>query len=461
MKCSNCGSVMTIKDNCVECSYCGTQYISFYAGSIDSDVASIKLDELLKEIEKNKKDFLIVNGKISSGDINEIIANSGLKIALEELKKENYYSASQYAKKASGIEATRISFLAKYKCKNESYLQEKCIWDNLKSSDIPSDLINSEAYGTFYSSFKDYCEQRERAASDSNALIQDYVFKYLYLDKQIKAISGNDIYEVLRRRANEICKKYPIFPEPWIALKYFDKSAISKMICAFQNSSFNYGVLQNWSNNHFVSRYLNICDGRFVYKVLFSQDEVILLKNELARRYSNVNQKRVVCSLAQKQNCFTTMKLRKDSVVQRIEGCFLVYPQKLYNIAKEVVRNYFTVADEYWEKNGSNGCWTYAGIRHANDSLWQSHAYWFPTKHSKSKNERLTFDNYGLSFSNMLPPGGQEAIIELLYEQMEYSDNNFTYYEIKIEDAKIDLNPSSIFSQKKSIAQLIRITASW
>ena len=61
----------------------------------------------------------------------------------------------------------------------------------------------------------------------------------------------------------------------------------------------------------------------------------------------------------------------------------------------------------------------------------------------------------------MLTPGGQEAIIELLYEQIEYSDNNFTYYEIKIEDAKIDLNPRSMFSQKKSIAQLIRITASW
>ena len=73
----------------------------------------------------------------------------------------------------------------------------------------------------------------------------------------------------------------------------------------------------------------------------------------------------------------------------------------------------------------------------------------------------MTFDNYGLSFNKEIAAEGKEVFLEWLYEQMEITDNNLTKYEIVIDDAKVDFNPRGIFPQKKSIAQLVKITACW
>ena len=459
LKCPNCSSAMQVKDNCIECPYCGTQYISFFSGSIESDVASIRLDSLLDEIEKNKKDFLIINGKITSGNVDDIISGAGLKVALEELKKGNYYNAEQYAKKSSGIEAVRVTFLAQYNCKNESFLQEKCIWGSLKSSAIPSSLVKSTAYGGFYSSLLDYCRQRETAAQESNKLIMDYISKYLFLDSQIKAISGKEIYEALRHRANELCKKYPVFPEPWLAQKIFDKSAISKMICAFQKNSLPYEILLNWSNNHFVNTRLNLADDKFVYKTLFTSNEVDDIKTEISRRYPKYNPKNCACSIAAKQSAFSGNKSFPSSNVKKIFDQFVVYPKRLNTIAEECYNGFFNIAKEFWEKNGSSGCDVAAGSKYVSNDSWKYHVYWFPTKYSNT--ERSWYVNYGLSHNKRLSVDDREALVELLYEMFASRDHNLLSYEITVEDYNVNLAPKSIIPKKRTVAQYIKITAYW
>ena len=286
--CKHCGGRLIAENDHIYCSYCGSELISFYMGGIAADIAELDLNSLAEEIEKNRKDFFIHNGAINYGSIDDTICRASLQHASEMLKRGDYLTAIQYSNKYTNtVEGMRIHFLAQNRCRSESYLQPKSLWKTFSSQAIPIELRGCEEYGGCYSLLYSYCEQREAAAKASQSLIFDYINRYLFQDTNIKRISGENIFMLLKRQANELCQKYPVFPEPWIALKLFDKSAVEKMFCAMQNVIIPYDVLSNWADNTLTNIKLSFHKNfsPHTYLLLFSQDEIQIINNEIKKRY--------------------------------------------------------------------------------------------------------------------------------------------------------------------------------
>lgn len=447
---------MGIKDNCLECPHCGTLFVSLYYGAIDSDVACVQLSDLLKELEKNKKGFNISGGTISSGSVDDIIASSSAKIAQDELKAENYDAAYKYASSMSGIEAVRIKFLAWNRCKNESYLSDRCVWGQLKSDSVPEELCNSEAYGDFYSSFVEYCKVREQAAYESNAIVLDYIQKYIFLDARIKAASGDAIYEALKNRTKDLCKRCSVFPEPWLAFKLFDNNAISKMVGVLQDTSVPYLTLLNWSNNHFIGTGINIEDDNYYYKLTFSPSEISVIKNAMSRLYPGFSYK----GRAGFVESYNKNVGERHTVAVQIDNSVLAYPRVLANRAKNAAANANRIVGKYKGNPANHSIWTYAGVKNTDSHLWRWDAYWVKTKHSVIKKDYASgITNFDYKGNNLIQDNEIDAFVELLYYSLV--EIGYPWLTVAMEKDDYNFAGRGRLPKYKTIAELFKITLWW
>ena len=292
-KCPNCGSQMDIKDNSIECPACGTRYVSLYTGGVDVDVASFELDKLSSVLEQCKKEVIILGNTFRPGNVDDLIDEAKLKLADEALKNGDCASALKYSD-GNGIEFVRIHYLAENKSTSESFLPHKCVWNILENKNIPAELCSHLRYRRFYSEFKKYCEYRDTAMKECASLNEEFKTKYLNLDKNIKDIAGPGIYEVLKTRAEQICKKYPTFPDAWLVLRNFDDKAVEKLFAVFRDEYFPFNELEYY---RCCGKAIIGCEGnkeREIYEtatapvsssISFDENDLQLIDQELKKRY--------------------------------------------------------------------------------------------------------------------------------------------------------------------------------
>ena len=123
MKCSSCGAILTVRDGCFVCEYCGSVFFRMTDDTSSFRADTVSLQEFRSELEKNEKSYTVNCPLGVFSDTDGALYKSKLKAADDALQKLEPYRVADILKGAPVTAATmRLRLLARVGARSESEL---------------------------------------------------------------------------------------------------------------------------------------------------------------------------------------------------------------------------------------------------------------------------------------------------------------------------------------------------